>query len=192
MTINNKKNAEWYCSVDIESDGPLPGPNSMLSLGAAAFDGDTYQMVDTFSVNFDLLPGAKQDESTLEFWAKHRTAYDLTRVDTKHHILATNMFVNWVEGLPGKPAFVAYPAGFDFTWVYTYMKLFVGRSPFSFSAIDIKTYAMAMLKKNYRDSTKRNMPKSWFSKSPHRHEGLADAIEQGELFMNMLRYNREG
>jgi len=27
-----------YVSVDIESDGPIPGPHSLLSLGAAAFD----------------------------------------------------------------------------------------------------------------------------------------------------------
>ena len=29
---------EIYVSIDIESDGPVPGLNSMLSLGAVAFD----------------------------------------------------------------------------------------------------------------------------------------------------------
>jgi len=32
--------AECYVSTDIEADGPIPGPNSMLSFGSAAFLAD--------------------------------------------------------------------------------------------------------------------------------------------------------
>jgi len=66
---------------------------------------------------------------------------------------------------------------------------FVGESPFSHSALDMKTYAMAVLKTGYRDSTKRNMPGSWFDKLPHTHVALDDAIAQGALFCNMLKAN---
>ena len=41
---------EYYVSIDIEADGPAPGLNSMLSLGAAAFTADG-ALVDTFSAN---------------------------------------------------------------------------------------------------------------------------------------------
>ena len=57
------------------------------------------------------------------------------------------------------------------------------------TALDIKSYAMAVLKTGYCDSTKRNMPKAWFDKLPHTHVALDDAIEQGALFCNMLRHN---
>jgi hypothetical protein len=50
---------------------------------------------------------------------------------------------------------------------------------------------MAVLKKDYRESTKRNMPKHWFDKLPHNHVALDDAIEQGALFCNMLKENRK-
>jgi hypothetical protein len=70
--------------------------------------------------------------------------------------------VLWLKALPGKPVFVGYPAGFDFLFVYWYLIRFAGESPFSFSALDIKTYAMALLKKDYRKSTKGGMPKHWF------------------------------
>jgi len=63
---------------------------------------------------------------------------------------------------------------------------FTGESPFSHSALDIKTFAMAMLKKDYRDSTKRNMPRHWFDQLPHTHQALDDALEQGALFCNIL------
>jgi hypothetical protein len=48
---------------------------------------------------------------------------------------------------------------------------------------------MAMLGLPYRDCTKRHMPKRWFGKSKHTHIALDDAIEQGELFCNMLCEN---
>ena len=98
-------------------------------------------------------------------------------------------YVAWLKSLPGMPAFVAYPAGYDFLFVYWYLIRFAGESPFSFSALDIKTYAMAMLKKEYRESVKRNMPKRWFDDLPHTHRALDDALEQGAMFCNMLKEN---
>jgi hypothetical protein len=48
---------------------------------------------------------------------------------------------------------------------------------------------MAMLKTDYRKSTKRAMPQRWFDQHPHTHVALDDAIEQGALFCNMLADN---
>jgi hypothetical protein len=67
---------------------------------------------------------------------------------------------------------------------------FVGESPFSHSALDMKSLAMAVMKTDFRESTKRNMPKNWFDPFPHMHIALDDAIEQGALFCNMLKANR--
>jgi len=99
-------------------------------------------------------------------------------------------YVAWLKKLPGKPTFVAYPAGFDFMFVYWYLIRFTGESPFSHSALDMKTFAMALLKTDYREATKRNMPKEWFDPLPHTHIALDDAIEQGALFCNMLTKNQ--
>jgi len=95
-------------------------------------------------------------------------------------------YVAWVKSLPGKPVFAAYPAGFDFLFVYWYLIRFTGASPFSHSALDMKSMAMVLLGTGYRDSTKRNMPREWFGPAPHTHVALDDAIEQGELLCNML------
>ena len=98
-------------------------------------------------------------------------------------------YLAWLKQLPGKPVFVAYPAAYDFLFVYWYLIRFSGESPFSHSALDIKTYAMAVLQREYRDTTKGNMPKRWFDDLPHPHCALDDAIEQGALFCNMLAEN---
>ena len=179
---------EVFISCDIESNGPIPGDYSMLSLGAAAFGADGKQL-STFSVNLEHCPGASEHPDTMKWWESNKQAYEATRKDMLPPKLAMQRFVDWVNKQPGKPVFVGYPAGFDFLFVYWYLIHFLGSSPFSFSALDIKTYAMAVMKTEYRQSTKKNMPKEWFPKDPHTHIAVDDAIEQGKLFCNMLHAN---
>jgi len=51
--------------------------------------------------------------------------------------------------------------------------------------------AFAMAVKNYRESTKQNMPKRWFDELPHNHVALSDAIGQGALFKYPENKSRE-
>lgn len=181
---------EIYVSTDIESDGPIPGPNSMLSFGSVAFHDDG-SVVSTFTRNLATLPGASGDPDTMKWWSGQPEAWEACRKDPVAPEQAMQDYAEWVESLPGRPVFVAYPAGFDFLFVYWYLVKFAGRSPFSFSALDIKSYAMAVLKKTYRESVKKNMPKAWFPKEhKHSHVALDDAMEQGMLFISMLKHNR--
>ena len=41
---------EIYVSTDVEADGPIPGPNSMLSFGSAAYTSGK-ELIGTFSAN---------------------------------------------------------------------------------------------------------------------------------------------
>ena len=176
---------EIYVSTDIESDGPIPGPHSMLSFGSAAF-APGGECLGTFAANLETLPGASGHPDTMAWWATQAEAWAECRRDLRDPGEAIRDYVGWVKALPGKPVFVAYPAGFDFLFMYWYMIRFAGESPFSHSALDMKTLAMALLGRGYRDATKRNMPKHWFGPSPHTHKALDDAIEQGEMFCRML------
>lgn len=180
---------EIYISTDVETDGPIPGPHSMLSFGSAAYTADK-QLISTFTANLETLDGAAAHPATAAWWATQPEAWAACRSDLQSPEAAMRAYVVWIKALGGKPVFVAYPAGFDFLFVYWYLMRFVGESPFSHSALDMKTYAMAVLKTGYRDSTKRNMPRNWFDKLPHTHVALDDAIEQGALFCNMLRANQ--
>jgi len=181
--------SEIYISTDVETDGPIPGPHSMLSIGSAAYGADK-QLVATFSANLETLPGASAHPKTAEWWATQPEAWAACRKDLETPEAAMVRYVAWIKSLQGRPVFVAYPAGFDFLFVYWYLIRFVGESPFSHSALDMKTFAMALLKSDYRDATKRNMPKRWFDTKAHTHIALDDALEQGALFCNMLAENR--
>ncbi len=182
--------AEIYVSTDIESDGSIPGPNSMLSFASAAYRADKV-LVDTFSANLDLLPGAIGDPNTMNWWKTQPEAWAKCRENTEPPEVVMPRYVDWLKSLPGKPVFVGYPVCFDFLFVYWYLIRFAGESPFSHSGLDIKTFAMAMMKTDYRASTKSKMPRRWFEDLPHTHVALDDAIGQGTLFCNMLAENRK-
>ena len=179
---------EIYVSTDVETDGPIPGPHSMLSFGSAAYRADK-TLVSTFTANLETLPGAAGAPDTMTWWRTQPDAWRECRSNLQAPEQAMRNYLAWLKQLPGRPVFVAYPAGFDFLFVYWYLIRFTGESPFSHSALDIKTYAMALLKRGYRESTKDHMPARWFDKLLHTHRALDDAIEQGALFCNMLAEN---
>ena len=186
---------EIYISIDVETDGPIPGQNSMLSLGAAAFLYGNLSPIASLAYNLQSLPGASPDPDTMAWWGREEQAeaWKACREQPQNPGLVMHNFLDWVQSISkvndAKPVCVAYPSGFDFLFVYWYLIKFTGKSPFSFSCLDIKTYAMAMLKKGYRECSKKGMPKRWFSDAPHTHKAVDDAIEQGQLFMNMLKEN---
>ena len=181
--------SEIYISTDVETDGPIPGPHSMLSIGSAAYTADK-RLLSTFSANLETLEGASAHPETAAWWATQPAAWAACRSELEAPEAAMKRYVDWIDALEGKPVFVAYPAGFDFLFAYWYLMRFVGRSPFSHSALDMKTFAMALLRRDYRASTKQNMPRHWFDDLPHSHVALDDAIEQGALFCNMLGESR--
>jgi hypothetical protein len=176
---------EIYVSTDIEADGPIPGPNSMLSFGSAAYRADK-ALVGTFSRNLETLPGATPDPKTAAWWKTEPEAWAACRKDPVSPHDAMRDYVVWLRALPGKPVFVGYPAAYDFMFVYWYLMRFVGESPFSHSALDIKTLAMSILGTDFFEATKKRMPRHWFDPAPHTHVALDDAVEQGALFCNML------
>ena len=174
---------ETYISTDIETDGPIPGDNSMLSIGSAAYVNG--RMIDTFYTNLDDLPDATPDANTMKWWESQPEAWEAVIVNRENPMAAMQRYYAWVHKFE-HPVFVGHPAGFDFTFVYWYFIHFLGKSPYSFSAIDMKTYVMAKTGKEYRKCTKSDWPKEWKTERPHTHNALDDAIEQGDSFMLML------
>lgn len=176
--------------TDIEADGNFPGLSSMLSFATAAFDIDK-NLLGTFEVNLDLLPNAKPSTDTMKFWNSTeltKKAYAATRVNTVDPKVAMERYKEWLASLGGITIFVGYPAAYDFKWIDYYFHNFVGDNPYGFSkVIDVKSFAWSEIGGRFTRCTKRNMPKEWFDDFPHTHVAIDDAIEQGAMFINMLR-----
>ncbi|GAC1442248.1 MAG: hypothetical protein NVS2B8_07910 [Vulcanimicrobiaceae bacterium] len=184
---------ELYISCDIEADGPCPGLFSMLSFGLAAFTLEK-KLVGTFSRNLETLDGADQDDRTMKWWAQpdQAAAYAKSREDLSSPRGAMVDCKNWLDEMKafGRPIIVGAPSGFDFTFMYYYFQKFLGESPIGFASLDLRSYAAAVMKRQYRHVGKRQYPAEWIDENlPHTHVALDDAIEQGCILINMMRHN---
>lgn len=189
---------EIYISIDVEADGPIPGPNSMISLGAVAFLIETgAEPIAKFSVNFKSLPEATEDPETAKFWDENIEAYNATIADQADPKQGISNFLYWIVGLMStydvKPVLVGFPAGYDFMFLHWYICKFHGASAiFDYSILDVKSYAMALLGKPYLECDKKHLPKVFKTKGKqHTHLAVDDAEEQGKVFMKMLLLNKQ-
>jgi len=190
-----KRVREYYISIDVEADGPCPGLNSMLQFGAVFYD-LSGNVLREFSANIEELPDAVQNSGTMAWWQEQEIRFPgiwnrmmENRVDPKTAMIRfANMVRLTNNELNASPVCVAYPAGYDFTWLYYYLCRFNGESCIGFSAIDLKTMAMTLIQDTYHNSSKKRFPKEWFNPSlKHTHDGLQDARGQGYMFWAMKR-----
>jgi len=182
-------NQEIYISTDVESDGPIPGKHSMLNFGSVALDVNK-NILGTFEANLVPAPGAVQHPDTMKFWAKNQLAWARVTTNTENPKEVMIKYKLWLEDMAkyGPPIFVAYPAGYDFVFIRWYMEYFTDECIFGYQSLDVKSYVMALLKTDFKQTTKNTFPKHWFDSTlPYTHTGLDDAMEQGIMFINILR-----
>ena len=96
---------EIYVSTDVEADGPIPGPHSMLRLGSVAFSVDK-RVLGEFSVNLSPLPGATEHPRTMTWWAGFPEALAKARENPEDPAVAMPRYVKWLRQLPGRVVFV--------------------------------------------------------------------------------------
>lgn len=176
--------SEVYVSTDVETDGPLPGVNSMLSLGSVAFSGEG-EVLDTFSANLEPLPRGVTDARTMAFWAGEPLAWAAATASPRPPAQVMTDYLQWLSGLDGSPIFVGLPAVYDFGFVNHYLLRFCHENPFRRNAIDIRSYAMAILGTSWQGTTLADMPDEWVRGWEHDHTAAGDAMVQGRLFMRM-------
>ena len=79
--------SEIYVSTDVETDGPIPGPHSMLSFASAAYRGDK-TLLGSFEANLELLPGATGDPKTMAWWQTQPQAWTAARTNLRDPVVA--------------------------------------------------------------------------------------------------------
>lgn len=182
---------EMYFSVDVECDGIVPSKNSMLSIGAVAING-MGDPVDEFYITLKELVNTYPDPVTEKFWKSFPEAYKKTRDFACDPYLAMVSFETWVKSKKAeKNVFVAYPAAFDFGFVNYYFLTLLGRNPFGFNVLDIRSFAMGITGNSFTDSAINKLPMEWQSDLPHTHVAIDDAKEQGQVFSALLKASKE-
>lgn len=185
-----KNKQDIYVSFDIEADGPIPGLNSMLSLGAVAFTADGEE-ISSWEGNFAPLPGASENADTMKWWEGQPEAWEACHTNVRSPEVASMSLFHWATGIEGNRTAVAYPLGFDWPFLQYYMVKYAPHNPFGLSGLDIKSYASAVLKTPFKKTIKKYFPSEWFPDTKHTHVAVEDAREQGLLFINMLKANTQ-
>ena len=183
---------EIFVSVDVEADGDLVGIHSMLSIGSVAFrvGTDGYEQIAVFEANLQEYPGAVQDADTMAWWSNYPEAWQKIRTNAEPPAVVMTRYLDWIKALPGEVALVAYPASYDFMFVYWYLKRFTGEKPFGWSGLCSRTYAMSALReKSWIHFSKNNIPDKFKSSHPHDHTPLNDAIQQAQEFAAIYHSN---
>ena len=184
---------EVYFSVDVEADGPIPGPYSMISFGVAVAGrrGETFTTADPTAQTFyrELRPISD------EFVPAALEVSGLDRAHLTNHGTppeqAMRELVEWIGEVcgDGRPVMVAYPASFDWMFLYWYLIRFTGGSPFGHSGcLDMKTMYAVRAGVPLRQAVKKLMPRELLSTRRHTHHALDDAVEQADLFVNLMRW----
>lgn len=172
---------EKYISVDVETSGPIPGEFSILSVGACVV-GETYK---TFYVELKPL----NDNFTKKAIEVSKLSIEELKEKGIEPREAVRRFKKWIEKVSGeaRPVFVGFNATFDWMFTHWYFMKFLGEDPFGISGLDIKSYYMGMKNCNWSDTIKKKVQSEFPSKGRHTHIALDDAIEQAEIFEQMLK-----
>jgi hypothetical protein len=183
-----------YISVDIEADGPIPGPYSMLSLGAAVAgrqDADAYTAADPEADTFYRELRPISDEFVPEALAVSGLDRERLAVEGGEPAAVMGKFAAWVRQVSAgaQPVMCGYPAAYDWTFLYWYLMRYTGASPFGHSGcMDMKTLYATKARLPLRAVAKGTMPRELLSRRRHTHHALDDAIEQAELFSNLMAW----
>ena len=140
------RKVDAYFSADVETDGPIPGPFSILSFAivyAGSFDGERFERPQSYerSLYKELQPISDQFQ---------QEALSVNGLDRSRLIIegeaperAMTEACDWVANNAdgANPVLVAYPLSFDWSWLYWYfVRYSANGSPFDYSrCFDIKT-----------------------------------------------------
>ncbi len=187
---------DLYISADVETDGSIPGLYSLLSFGLSAigrYDGEHFERWDPREHTFY----REMSPITEQFQAQ---ALKINGLDREHlrregcdPVAAMREAAEWITTISSgcRPVLVAYPVAFDWAFLYWYFERFApDGSPFGHSScLDIRTQYHAIAGTVFDLSSKTAMPQFLQPRSPHTHNALDDAVEQGELFANLLEWS---
>ncbi len=194
MQSNAVQASDVYFSADVETDGPIPGPYSMLSFAlvlAGRFDGRTFTRPaqdDHFYQELKPISDAFEEEAL----AVNRLDRARLLVEGSTPAEAMSAAARWVRQVagPATPVLVAYPLAFDWAWLYWYFVRFSDSgSPFNHSrCYDLKTAFAVKGNRLVSRAGRDELPQELRPALAHTHHALEDAREQAEIFARIFEW----
>lgn len=191
-----EKRVDAYFSADVETDGTIPGPFSMLSFAlvyAGHFDGKEFKRPRTYKQTFYAEMRPISDDFEPEALAVNGLDRERLKREGKTPESVMTDAAKWVREIAGssRPVLVAYPLSFDWSWLYWYFVKFAkDGSPFNHSSCyDIKTAFAVKSGRPVAESGRNRLLAQLQPNQAHTHHALDDAKEQAEIFGNIFEWS---
>lgn len=160
-----------FIMVDVETDGPIPGDYSMLSIGAVVVEEGLKK---TFYAELKPISERYNPES-LSY--SGFTREQAMKFEEPKKVM--ERFAGWIkDNSTGRPVFISDNNGFDWMFVCWYFWHFLNENPFGHSSQNLGSLYKGMVK---------NMSKSFkgLRETRHTHNALDDAKGNAEAFLKM-------
>jgi len=157
--------------VDVETDGPIPGEYSMLSIGAVAVEEGLKK---TFYAEMKPISDKYIPES-LKY--SGFTREQALKFEEPKQVM--ERFARWVrDSSKGRPRFMSDNNGFDWMFVCWYFWRFLNENPFGHSSQNLGSLYKGIMK---------DMSKSFkhLRETKHTHNALDDAIGNAEALLKL-------
>jgi len=170
-----------YISVDVETAGPIPSHNALLSIGACTI-GEPRQ---TFYV--ELQPDHElTDPQAMAIHGLDLQSLKQTGLLPKDALLNFDRWLSAVVPVGSQPLFVAFNAPFDWSFINDSFIRYLGANPFGHSAVDIKAVYMGLSGKPWRETSGEYLHRLYNNARMLTHNALEDAIDQAVIFEGIL------
>lgn len=184
-----------FIVTDIESDGPTPLHNSMLSFASVAIEADGTRHGE-FEAVLKPRPDRTSNDQTMAWWATQPEAWVAATTGAEDAETVMPRFADWVESLPGAKVFVAAPMIFDGLWIDFYLDQFAdtrvlsgpfkGRQIFRGGGICLYTMAGTLRGAPYLDWGMSKLPAEFYGHIAHTHKAIDDARGFANVLVELL------
>ncbi len=163
-------------SVDVETAGPNPADYALLSIGACTLISPRETFYAelkpvTFKVDSDALAVHQLDMNRLL----------KEGLDAEAALLKLSEWLKQTIADRRGPLFMGFNSPFDWMFLNDYFHRFLGYNPFGHSSLDIKSFVMGFKRVPWVQTRMGAL-----SSKPLRHNALEDAVDQADIFINLL------
>jgi len=197
--VYNQVASPIFIVTDIESDGPTPLHNSMLSFASVAIEADGTPHGE-FEAVLKPRPDRTTNETTMAWWATQPEAWAAATIGAEEPAVVMPRFADWVDSLPGPKVFVAAPMIFDGLWMDHYLDEyagtralsgpFKGRQIFRGGGVCLYTMAGTLRGAPYLDWAMSKLPAEFYGHVPHTHRAIDDARGFAHVLVELFKISR--
>lgn len=197
--LYNRVASPIFIVTDIESDGPTPLHNSMLSFASVALEADGKRHGE-FEAQLLQRADRTTNPMTMDWWATQPEAWAAATTNAEDPAVVMPRFADWVESLPGPKVFVAAPMIFDGLWMDHYLDEyagtralsgpFKGRQIFRGGGVCLYTMAGTLRGAPYLDWGMSKLPAEFYGHIAHTHRAIDDARGFANVLLELFKLSR--